>query len=88
MSRALELANELDNNADLDAAEGGNLDVCIMEHEAASLLRQQHKALEVALHAMEEADDIIFNEFCGQSGGNTINVCKTAINKIKELLRH
>lgn len=36
---ALDLAEHLDENADLDAAEGGNIAVCKLEHDAADMLR-------------------------------------------------
>lgn len=42
----LELADALDANADLDAAEGGNPTVCKLERDAAALLRTQHAAIE------------------------------------------
>lgn len=46
MTEARRLANALIDNADLDAAEGGNPVVCKLERDAAALLRTQHTALE------------------------------------------
>lgn len=43
---ALRLADALDQNADLDSAEGGNPAVCKLEWDAAALLRTQHAAIE------------------------------------------
>lgn len=44
--KALALADALDQNADLDAAEGGNPAVCKLERDAAAMLRTQHAEIE------------------------------------------
>ena len=58
MTEAERIAQELDDNADLDAAEGGNPAVCKLEHDAAALLRNQAAEIERLREALA---DIVFH---------------------------
>jgi hypothetical protein len=86
---ALELADALEANADIDSAEGCDPNVCLLEWNAAKELRRLHEVnaelLKAAKHGLYVAESWVYDQWEGTSnfdvGMQELNPIRAVIAK-------